>query len=655
MPEGNSARDREALTSEIEALRQENAQLRAKITDIERFYDVIALMSSEMFWQTDEEHRFTYMSPAVVEAVDLPMSEQIGKTRAELAGDDLNLPHWRQHLSDLATHKPFSNFRYSRVHSNGEIREISATGLPVFDAQGEFDGYIGVAMDITNRLQTEAKAKSAQDVLMAAINALDCIFTIWDSEDRLALCNGHFLRLNADIPDAIKIGVTFEEHLAAVADAGLIGKGEDRDIWLKSRLERHKNPRGAFEITRQNDMTILINEAKLEDGSTIILSNDITPQKKIEMALRESQQRLMDFSSTAADWFWEMDVDLRYAYVSVDEPMVTGLAAADHLGRTHRETMPSRFGEKKMAAFEGILNRRESFSDVRYSRVTKDGSEIHLAISGKAVFDDDGEFIGYRGGGRNIAGLIETEEALRHEKERAEQASRAKSEFLAHMSHELRTPLNAILGFSDIISQQIFGPVGNDSYTDYASDIHRSGEHLLSLINDLLDLSKIEAGKFDLEEENLLLQDVVKQSERLFSHRFSQRRIRYSVRINDNAQYLRGDRRALAQIFFNLLSNAEKFNTDGGRIDVLIFSGDDGGICISIKDTGCGFRIDETVTALAPFERIENPMTKQTPGTGLGLPIVKALMDLHGGKLEISSEIDIGTEVRLLFPPDRSL
>jgi len=655
MPEGNSAKNRDVLLAEIKALRAENARLRNKITDSERFYDVIGLMSSEMFWQTDEQHRFIYMSPAVVEAVDVPMSDQLGKTRAELAADDLNKPEWRQHLEDLAAHRPFRNFCYSRRHSNGEERTISATGRPVFDEKGQFHGYIGVAMDITNRLQTEAKAKSAHDVLMAAINALDCIFAIWDSDDRLVVCNEHFLRLNADIPDAIKIGITFEEHLRAVVDAGLIGKGVARDTWLKSRLDRHRNPRGAFEITRQDGRTILINEAKLEDGSTIILSNDITPQKKIELALLESQQRLLDFSSTAADWFWEMDAELRYSYISVDEPMVTGLSAADYLGRTHRETMPRRFGENKLLAFEEMLNKRQTFSDVRYSRVTAGGKEIHLAISGKPVFGDDGEFIGYRGGGRNIAGLIETEEALRREKERAEQASRAKSEFLAHMSHELRTPLNAILGFSDIISQQIFGPIGNDSYTDYATDIHRSGEHLLSLINDLLDLSKIEAGKFDLEEEDILLQELVKQSERLFSHRFSQRRIRYSVRINDNAQRLWADRRALAQIFFNLFSNAEKFNIDSGRIDVLIFRGDDGGICISIKDTGCGFRIDETVTALAPFGRIENPMTKQTPGTGLGLPIVKALMDLHGARMDISSEIDAGTEVRLLFPPNRTL
>ncbi len=653
MPEGNATRSKEELLAEIEALRKENAALRESIEESEKFYDVIGLMSSEMFWRSDAEHRFIYMSPAVVETADMPMSEQLGKTRAELSGDDLTAPHWRQHLDDLDAHRPFKNFRYSRHCGDGQIREIATTGRPVFDETGEFHGYIGVAADITKRLETEAKAKSAEDIMMVAINALECIFTIWDKDDRLVFCNDHFRHLNRFIPEQCELGTTFEEHLRAVTDNGLIGEGEDPQRWYESRLRRHRNPSGSFEVSRQDGSTILIHEARLADGSTITLATDISEQKRAETDIRESRQRLMDFSSTAADWFWEMNAEFKYTYVSVDDADVTGLRVTDYIGRTHRETQPKRFGENNMRAFEEKLKNHESFTDIRYSHFNEDGEEIHLAISGKPVFSESGQFLGYRGGGRNIASLVETEEALRHEKERAEQASRAKSEFLAHMSHELRTPLNAILGFSEIIRQQIFGPVGNESYLDYAADIHRSGEHLLSLINDLLDLSKIEAGKFDIEEEELELADLIQQSERLFAHMFAQRRIRFEVQISDDAQRMIADRRALSQIFFNLFSNAEKFNKDGGSVGVTIFKAEDGSLCIAIRDTGCGFRIDETDTALAPFGRIENPMTKETPGTGLGLPIVDALTGLHDGRMEISSEIGVGTEIRLVFPGSR--
>ena len=221
--------DTESLKSDNAALREENERLRAKIEDSERFYEVIGLMSSEMFWQTDALHRFTYMSPAVVEAVDAPMSTQIGKTRAELADDDLKSPRWQKHFDDLEAHRPFKNFRYSRRHKNGRIKEISATGRPIFDSKGIFHGYIGVAADITDRLQTEAKVKSAEDVLMAAINAVDCIFAIWDKDDRLAIFNDHFLKLNEDIPEACRPGTTFEEHLQAIVAQGLTGKIEDVD------------------------------------------------------------------------------------------------------------------------------------------------------------------------------------------------------------------------------------------------------------------------------------------------------------------------------------------------------------------------------------------------------------------------------------------
>ncbi len=653
MPDSN-LKSQKDLLAEIDSLRKENAHLHKQIEENDHFYEVIGLMSAEMFWQTDSQHRFSYMSPAVVDSVDMPMTEQLGKTRAELANDDLNSAAWRRHLDDLKAHRPFRNFIYTRRHSSGEIRKISATGRPVFDDKGEFHGYIGVASDITQKLKMEAKAKSAQDMLMTAINALDFIFAIWDADDRLVFCNEHFKRLNEDIEEFAILGTSFEEHIRAVVFNGLTDPNHDTEVWMKSRLDRHRNPRGPFEITRQGGLTLLINEAKLEDGSTITMTNDITQQKQIELALRESQQRLLDFSSTSADWFWEMDKNLRYTYVSLDDPDITGLPVTDFIGRTHREINPNRFSEQRMAAFEQTLINRESFSEIRYSHLTADLREVHVSISGKPVYDDHGEFKGYRGGGRNIVGLVETEEALRHEKERAEQASRAKSEFLAHMSHELRTPLNAILGFSDIISQQLFGPVGNDSYTNYAVDIHQSGKHLLSLINDLLDLSKIEAGKFDLVEEDLLIHDIAKKSERLFSQRFTQRRISYLVQIDDDAQRLYADPRALSQMFFNLLSNAEKFSENDGKVEVMVNRSDDGGICIQIRDTGCGFRINDTETALAPFGRIENPMTKERPGTGLGLPIVSSLIALHQGQLKISSEIGVGTEVVLLFPPERT-
>lgn len=641
---------------ELVLLRAENARLRASLSNIESFLNNISELTTEMMWRTDAEHRFTYMSKSVSDTADLPLAEQLGKTRAELACDDINSDRWRQHIADLDNQRPFSNFQYTRRRPSGEIRHVVTSGRPAFDDNGDFAGYIGVALDVTDKLEAEAKVSSAEAKMFAAINAVDAMFVLWDAEDRMVICNEPFCKLNEAIPEFCKPGVTFEEHLRAVAAKGLIENyGDDLEAWINERLARHRDPQGPFELHRQNGMTILLTEAKMDDGSRILMSTNITEQKAAEIALRESEGRLRDFGSIAADWFWEMDREFRFSYVSVGKRQISKMPVESFLGVSVRDTKPEGLTEDALQALERKMHESQPFEDFRYFRVLPNGERMHVSISGKPIYDDDGTTIGYRGVGRDISDLVRTQEMLWQEKERAEQASRAKSQFLAHMSHELRTPLNAILGFSEIIRQQMFGPIGSDSYVEYAADIHDSGEHLLSLINDLLDLSKIEAGKFEIDEETLLLDDMLTRAVRLFDHRMKQRNIRFAKNIAVNARILRADRRGVSQMLFNLLSNAEKFNKTGGSVNVDVVVGEDGGIRISVADTGSGFEVDETRIALSPFGRINNPMTKAVPGTGLGLPIVNALIEMHGGSVEILSIVDQGTRVTLIFPPERTV
>ncbi len=644
------------MTEDVAALRAEIAKLRATLKERELLLDTIAETTSEMFWRTDAEHRFTYMSRAVEATGGLTMSRQLGKTRMELAHDDLDAPQWRAHLADLSARRPFKNFRYSRRRPNGDERIITTTGEPVYDDAGTFLGYIGTASDITDQVLVEARMESAEANLMTAIDAMNALFAVWDSDGRLVVFNEEFSKLNADAPEVCWRGVTFEEHFRFLVKKGLVVAvdGHTTNL-LQERLKRFHNPGASYELERQDGRTILVNESKLADGSTILMASEITEQKKVEHALRESEQRLRDFGATAADWFWEMDADLRFTYFSDTLDKILGVPVTVYFGKTRRDLLPDGFDESEIAAHDATLANRESFHDFRYFQIRSDGERRDVSISGKPVFDDAGTFTGYRGVGRDITELVKAERALIDEKERAEQASRAKSQFLAHMSHELRTPLNAILGFSDIIRDQTFGPVHNESYIDYANDIHTSGEHLLSLINDLLDLSKIEAGKLNLYEERIDLRAIMAQSKKLFAGRLDARAIAVNCAIDPDARYLHADRRAIAQVLYNILSNAEKFNRDGGKIDIDVRVHDDGGIRVCISDTGCGFEVDETRTAMAPFGRIDNPLTRTVPGTGLGLPIVNALIELHGGTVSISSELDVGTKVRLQFPPARTL
>lgn len=639
---------------DLEQLREENAFLRESLKSAELLLKNFSETTNEMYWRTDTEHRFTYMSDMVVAAVDIPMSGQIGKTRAELSCDDLSAPHWVEHLSDLESHCPFQDFQYTRRHSNGDVRHISTSGRPVFDETGTFEGYVGVATDITDRLEIEFKARSAEANLFAAVNALDVMISIWDADDLLVMCNDQFRRLNAAVIETCEPGTPFDVHIKAMVAAGLVETNGDPEGWIRKRMAHRREPSGPMEMIRNSDHVLLVSEAKLPTGGTIAITVDITAQKEIERALRQSEQRLRDFGDTAADLFWEMDENLQLTYVSFVSDEAPGASIADQLLKPNDESVLEGLSNFLRGGHRKVLEQREPIDDFRISLNGKDGATSHVMVSGKPIFDESGDFVGYRGVGRDITDIVQTQEALQQERDRAQEANRTKSQFLAHMSHELRTPLNAILGFSDMMREQVLGPIGTHTYVTYANDIHTSGEHLLSLINDLLDIAKIEAGKHELDEEPVDIRATIESSIRLFSHRLIRRKISTSIQIMDGAKTLICDRRSLSQMLFNLISNAEKFGTEGGEISITSRLDDAGGIRLSVKDDGKGFDEEEVQTVLSPFGRVTNPMTKAIPGSGLGLPIVNGLVGLHQGRLEIESANQAGTTVTLVFPPSRT-
>jgi signal transduction histidine kinase len=244
-------------------------------------------------------------------------------------------------------------------------------------------------------------------------------------------------------------------------------------------------------------------------------------------------------------------------------------------------------------------------------------------------------------------------DALRIAKEAAEKANRAKSEFLANISHELRTPLNAIIGFSEVMMQGILGPVGNESYLGYLKDIHDSGIDLLNIINDILDLSKAEAGKLELSEQMVDVPTVLDAVCRLMSTKIEGSGLTVQTNFAPKLSLLFCDRLKLKQVVLNVLSNAVKFTPQGGRIEIGASSDPETGYAITIRDTGIGIAKEDIPRILLPFEQVESSLSRTHNGTGLGLPLTAAMMMLHGGSIDIASEIDQGTTVTLAFPPAR--
>ena len=249
---------------------------------------------------------------------------------------------------------------------------------------------------------------------------------------------------------------------------------------------------------------------------------------------------------------------------------------------------------------------------------------------------------------------LEITRQLYKAKEAADLANRTKSEFLANMSHELRTPLNAILGFSEIIKDEMFGGIAVPQYVEYARDIHLCGAHLLDIINDILDLSKIEAGRFELHEEEICLGDIFGPVYQLIKGRAEEKGHEVSIQISDDFPRIVGDKRALKQVFLNLLSNAVKFMAEPGKIVVTARLAEDG-VEISVADKGIGIAPEDMEKVLLPFGQVDSPLARDHQGTGLGLPLVQAMVQLHGGRLVIDSTIGEGTTVTIVLPKKRLL
>lgn len=402
---------------------------------------------------------------------------------------------------------------------------------------------------------------------------------------------------------------------------------------------------------------------------------DITRQKKLDLMNREAEVRLKDAVENISEAFVLWDTDSKLVLCNSKYQQFHSLPAAvcepgtpyKIVTEAAKEPLVRQFVPGQADDASGARSMEVQFADGRWlhinERRTMDGGfvsvgtditalkqqEEHLLLSERnlmiTVRDLQKE--------RQLAEeqsqrLAELADKYNSEKTRAEAANRSKSEFLANMSHELRTPLNAIIGFSEIMGQQMFGPLGSTKYGEYASDIRRSGQFLLDVINDILDMSKIEAGKIELEMEAVNPVAVVEDVLRLVGPRAAEGKIALQPKL-EKSKAFPGDRRALKQVFINLVSNAIKFTPEGGTVEISAWREGDMQH-FEIADTGIGIPQRDLEKIGRPFEQVENQFTKTKGGSGLGLAISKSLVQLHGGTLSISSKVGKGTTVVVELP-----
>jgi len=420
-------------------------------------------------------------------------------------------------------------------------------------------------------------------------------------------------------------------------------------VWLRARCEIVTQPR--------------------EPGPHLIgIAVDITEQKNLVEKTVAADLRLRDAIETIPEAFVLWDADNRLVLCNSNFQELHDLPdEAITVGASYESVVAA--GQKPVVrnkivtagpAIPGARTFEAQLEDGRWlhisERRTKDGGYVSVGTDITALKTHEEKLVDsekrlmatvsdLRASQQRSAELTEKYAA---EKTRAEEANQAKSKFLANMSHELRTPLNAIIGFSEIMESNMFGPLGAEKYHEYCSDIRSSGQYLLEVINDILDMSKIEAGRIRLDFEDLPLDALLSEAMRVVSARAEEKQLAVTSRISPALQ-LRADRRAIKQIMLNLLSNAVKFTPAGGRVTV---RGRASGECIvlAIADSGIGIAKDALTKLGRPFEQVESQLTKSHQGSGLGLAISKSLVQLHGGSMRIRSTLGKGTLVVVRLP-----
>lgn len=373
---------------------------------------------------------------------------------------------------------------------------------------------------------------------------------------------------------------------------------------------------------------------------------------------RESEKRFRDFTQSSSDWNWETGPDMRFTMMSGGAFEHLGVGEDQVIGKRREELAVQEEdmnGEKWRAYFEDVAARRP-FRDLEFE-VSYDGKKVWVSVSGVPFFGPTGEFLGYRGTASDISRRKAVETDLQMAINKAEAASKSKSEFLAHMSHELRTPLNSVLGFSHIMREQVFGPIGNDRYAEYMDNIHDSGQHLLAVIDDILDISRIEAGQTELQEKVFDPYKVLDSCVEMISGGGGgdSGRPRIELVSPPIKRMFRGDQRMFKQIVINLLSNARKFTSPDGVIRIEAVPDDGDGLTVAVADNGRGIAAEDLLKVMEPFGQARTSAEHTHEGAGLGLPLSKMLTELHGGTLELESEVAKGTTVTLRFPPERTL
>jgi len=381
---------------------------------------------------------------------------------------------------------------------------------------------------------------------------------------------------------------------------------------------------------------------------------DVEERRRAEKALSEAEKKYRTIVENAAGGIYQVTPEGQYLSANPAFAKILGYEQAEEVLHNVHDAHEKIYlnTAERIAALNAVKTSQKPIS-VETQIIQKDSNIIWVYEDIRPVFDDEGNLLFFEGSMTNINQRKIAELALIDAKLESDLANRSKSEFLANMSHELRTPLNSIIGFSDIIQSQAYGEIKQPEYLEHAKSINNSGNKLLRVINDILDVSQIEAGERELREGLFNVADVINDTLSLMETKITDSKIRFENKVLKKDFKLIAEKQAVKQMLINLLSNAIKFSADSSLVIINCDIDEKSRLHISISDTGIGLTEDEIHKAMSPFGQIESDHSKSISGTGLGLTLVRSLIDLHGGELDMISQKGIGTTVTLIFPDHR--
>jgi len=497
------------------------------------------------------------------------------------------------------------------------------------------------------------------DLFLAALDGIGEALAVWDEGPRLLRFNRRLPEIFGLSPADLVPGLPAKDFLFLLIDQGVVNlRAEEAEAWVEAYVDASTRADRKQEV-RLADGTWLSFDWRrmppgLGSGGYVSVFSDITARKRAQLRLRHAEAKYRQIFDNVQEGILQVTPEGRILSVNKAGARVFGYASPEVMLREVTNIGRQLYLQStRQRELMDLLERNGAVQDFRSQMRRRDGGIIWVAKTLRRVVDDRGNTVMIEGMFRDVSSQRRAEEALMQAKDQAEAANRAKSDFLANMSHELRTPLNAILGFSQILSEGMLGPLGNAKYTEYCRDILASGRHLLALINDILDMAKVEAGKMALDEEWLDLEDSIDAALLLVRERAAQGSIHLSKTLPKPPPTVWGDTRRLRQVWINLLTNAVKFTPAEGRVNVNVSVSEDGTIAIAVSDTGIGIAAADIERVLQPFSQVETALSRGHEGTGLGLALTRSLVELHGGRLAIDSEVGIGTTVTVILPADR--